>query len=90
VGFEGREGKREREKLFFSAGWEEDLGGGKPQESKEFRPGLILRGAQKGLHFFGGKKSLEHRREAGGFFSEVHEGRELGRPGFDRREGAKL
>jgi len=84
---EEREGKGEREMLFSSAGWGEFLGGGKAQESKEFRPGLILRGAQRGLRFFGGRKSLEHRGEAVGFLFEVHEGRRPGKPGFDRREG---
>jgi hypothetical protein len=89
-GFEGREGKEKRERLFSSTGSGEDLGGEKPQESTGSRPGLILRGAQKGLGFFGGRKSLKHPGKAGGFFPQVQEGWGLGKPGLDHGRGGKL
>jgi hypothetical protein len=49
--FERREGKKKRERLFFSALVREDLGGLEAQGSKGPRPGLILRGAQRGFGF---------------------------------------
>jgi len=65
---EGREGKEKRERLFFSAGSGEDLGGGGPQESRGSRSGLIVRRAQKGFGFFGGRKPRKHTEEAGRVF----------------------
>jgi len=68
LGLEGREGKEKRERLFFSTGSGEDLGGAKPQESPGARSELILRRAQKGLGFSGGRKPRKHTREAAGVF----------------------
>jgi len=79
---EGREGKGKRERLFSSHESGESLRGRKAQESKRSRPELIVQGSKEGHGFFGGRKPLKHREEAGRFFSGVQEWRERLGKGF--------
>jgi hypothetical protein len=90
VRFEGREGKEKRERLFSSTGSGENLGGeGTPREHG-VPPWINPPGSEKGFGFFRGRKPLKHTRKAERFFSEVQEGKDLGRPGFDHGRGGKL